>query len=93
MVAAIILLGGIWMWMKIVAPESVVGAFIVAQLILLLLLIPRFWQRGVVVSYWQQKMMVPVAQVFPLEPQPVSVAVVPEPAPVAPNAPPATQGY
>jgi hypothetical protein len=93
MVAAIILLGGIWMWMKIVAPESVVGAFIVAQLILLLLLIPRFWQRGVVVSYWQQKMMVPVAQVFPLEPQPVSVAVFPEPAPVAPNAPPATQGY
>src|ERR1035437_3302076 len=86
MVAAIILLGGIWMWMKIVAPESVVGAFIVAQLILLLLLIPRFWQRGVVVSYWQQKMMVPVAQVFPLEPQPVSVAVFPEPAPVAPNA-------
>jgi len=90
--AAIILVGGIWLWMKAVAPESVLGAFLIGQLILILLLIPRFWQRGVVVSYWQQKMMVPVAQVIPTEPQPVAVAVVPEPAPVVPNPPPATQG-
>ncbi len=90
--AAIILVGGIWVWMKAVRPESVAGAFLVGQLILILLLIPRFWQRGVVVSYWQQKMMVPVAQVIPTEPQPVAAAVVPEPAPVVPNPPPATQG-
>src|ERR1022692_4194659 len=62
-VAAIVLLGGLWTWMKLVAPESVVGAFVVSQLTLLLLLIPRFWQRGIVVSYWQQRMMVPVAPV------------------------------
>jgi hypothetical protein len=86
MVAAIILVGGIWMWMKIVAPESVVGAFIVAQLILLLLLIPRFWQRGVAVSYWQQRMLVPVV-VEPVFPQPAPVAVA---APITP--PPVPEG-
>ena len=87
MVAAIVLVGGIWMWMKIVAPESVVGAFIVAQLILLLLLIPRFWQRGVAVSYWQQRMLVPVVVVEPVFPQPAPVAVA---APITP--PPVPEG-
>jgi hypothetical protein len=96
-VAAIILVGGLWMWMKIVPPESVLGAFLVAQLTLLFLLIPRFWQRGVAVSYWQQRMMVPVVPVRPIEPRPiepqaVAVAVVPDPAPVVPNPPPTTQG-
>src|ERR1035441_10442918 len=86
-VAAIILLGGLWTWMKLVAPESVVGAFVVSQLTLLLLLIPRFWQRGVAVSYWQQRMMVPVVAVRPIEPQPVRIAVVSDGAPVVPDAP------
>jgi len=101
-VAAIILVGGIWAWMKFVTPESVRSAFFVSQLTLLLLLIPRFWQRGIAVSYWQQKMMLPVVPVRPLEPrpmepmgpQPVAVAAVPDPTPVAPsttpNPPPAT---
>ena len=39
------------------------GAFVVGQFTLLLLLIPRFWQRGVVVSYWQQKMMLPAVPI------------------------------
>ena len=86
-VAAIILVGGIWMWMKIVAPESVVGAFIIAQLILLLLLIPRFWQRGVAVSYWQQEMLIPVVVVEPIFPPPVPVELS---APIAP--PPVPEG-
>ena len=87
-VAAIILVGGIWMWMKLVAPESVVGAFIIAQLILLLLLIPRFWQRGVAVSYWQQEMLVPVVVVEPIFPRPVPVVEVATP--IAP--PPVPEG-
>jgi hypothetical protein len=74
-VAAIILVCGLWMWMKLVAPESVLGAFLVAQFALILLLIPRFWQRGVAVSYWQQRMLVPVAVVEPVVPQPVPVPV------------------
>jgi hypothetical protein len=96
------LVGGIWAWMKFVTPESVRSAFFISQLTLLLLLIPRFWQRGIAVSYWQQKMMLPVVPVRPLEPrpmepmgpQPVAVAAVPDPTPVAPsptpNPPPAT---
>jgi hypothetical protein len=89
-VAAIILVGGLWVWMKFVAPESVAGAFFVGQFTLLLLLIPRFWQRGVVVSYWKQHMMVPVVPIRPLEPQPVPMSVVSDGAPVTPDLPPAT---
>src|SRR5271169_605356 len=89
-VAAILLVGGLWAWMKFVAPESVLGAFVVSQLTLLLLLIPRFWQRGVAVSYWQQHMMVPVVPVQPIERQPVPVEVAPVPAPEVPNPPLAT---
>lgn len=82
-VAAIVLVGGLWSWMRFVAPESIFGAFLVAQLTLLFLLIPRFWQRAVAVSYWQQRMMVPVVAVppvipAPLVPEPVMPAVVPE---------------
>jgi hypothetical protein len=66
LVAAIILVGGLWAWMKLVAPENLKGAFLIAQLTLLLLLIPRFWQRGVAVAYWRQHMMVPVLTAGPM---------------------------
>jgi hypothetical protein len=99
--AAVVLLGGLLMWMKFVAPENIWGAFLVAQLTLLLLLIPRFWQRAVAVSYWQQKMMAPVSvthpQIMPQPimppPQPVSPAATPPVVPVVPNAPPEPQGF
>ena len=83
--AAIVLVGGIWAWAKFVPPESILGAFVLAQVILFLLLIPRFWQRGVAVAYWQQKMQVP-AVAEPVIPPPAPVPVVPEPpAPAAPS--------
>lgn len=63
MVAAGMLVAGLLVWMKFVAPENVIGAFVVGQLTLLLLLIPRFWQRGIAVSYYRQKMVVPVAAI------------------------------
>lgn len=81
-VAAIILMGGLMAWMKLVAPESVVGAFIVTQITLFLLLIPRFWQRGIAVSYWQQKMLVPITA-----PQPIAAQPEVSPAPSAPVPP------
>lgn len=59
-VAAAILLGGLLAWIKLVSPESLGGAFLISQITLFLLLIPRFWQRGIAVSYWQQHMQVPV---------------------------------
>src|SRR5579872_1290353 len=86
-VAAAILLGGLWTWINFVKPESVIGAFLVGQLTLLLLLIPRFWQRGIAVSYWQQKMLIPVAA--PVAPQPIPVAAPQIPLP--PTIPTATQ--
>jgi hypothetical protein len=58
--AAIILVTGLLAWIKFVPSTSVAGAFIVAQLTLLLLLIPRFWQRGVAVSYYLQSMVEPI---------------------------------
>ncbi len=92
--AAIFLVGGLWFWVKFVGPESVLGAYLVAQFILLVLLIPRFWQRGMVVSYWQQRMMVPFVAVEPT-PAPIFVQpitpTIPEPPPVVPDIPPQTQ--
>jgi hypothetical protein len=81
--AAIILLAGLWIWMKFVPPASVFGAVVVSQMILFLLLVPRFWQRGVVVSFYLQNMVEPIAeQAF--TPQPVA------PPPI-PNGPPEAQ--
>jgi hypothetical protein len=86
--AVVFLLGGLWIWMKLVAPESIVGAFVIAQITLFLLLIPRFWQRGIAVSYWQQRRLTPVAAIEPAEATPTAVppapiVQTPEPVPVA----------
>ena len=72
-VAGIILAAGIWVWRYWVAPDRVVRAFVVSQFTLLLLLIPRFWQRGIAVAYWQREMMVHVPA-RPLAPEPVAVS-------------------
>ena len=80
-IAALILLAGLLAWMKLVAPESVAGAFVVGQLTLFLLLIPRFWQRGIAVTYWQQKMMAPVAPMQPFNPPITPSAFEPKPQP------------
>lgn len=92
-VAAIVLVVGLWAWMKLVPPASVIGAFVLSQFMLLLLLVPRFWQRGVAVSYYLQNMVEPVV-IQPLAPVPVAASVVnePSPAPVIPPTPPEPQG-
>ena len=77
-VAAIVLLAGLWLWMRLVAPENVLGAFLIGQITLLLLLIPRFWQRGIAVSYWQQRMLEPIVPTAIFEHSPVPAAVAPE---------------
>jgi hypothetical protein len=86
-VAAILLLAGLWVWVRFVPPASVRGAIFISQLTLFLLLIPRFWQRGVAVTYYLQNMVTPLA-VQPFSPAPVVVAVVnePSPAPIVPDA-------
>ena len=92
-VAAIVLGAGLWVWMSLVPATSVAGAFLVSQLTLLVLLIPRFWQRGVAVAYWKQHMMVPVAVVESFTSVTVVAPVVnePEAAALTPVPPPETQ--
>jgi hypothetical protein len=72
LVAVAFLLAGLSIWMNLVRPDSIIGAFVIAQITLLLLLIPRFWQRGIAVSYWQQKMMVPAVAAHPTEATPIA---------------------
>ena len=89
-VAAIVLVAGLWVWMKFVPSDNVLGAILVSQLTLLLLLIPRFWQRGVAVTYCLQNMIEPVVAVESFSSVAVVMPVVnePAPAPVIPSAPP-----
>lgn len=92
-VGLIILVAGLLVWMKFVPPASVRGAMIVTQLTLLLLLVPRFWQRGVAVTYYLQEMVEPIA-IQPFTPAPPVIAPVliqPVPAPVIAVPPPETQ--
>jgi hypothetical protein len=88
-VAAMILLTGLWVWMRFVAPENVLGAVVVSQLTLLLLLIPRFWQRGVVVTYYLQSMveLIPAQSFMPASAVSPAAAEPPPAAPVIPGEP------
>jgi hypothetical protein len=92
-VAALVLAIGIFVWIKLVPPAGLRSAVLVSQFTLLLLLIPRFWQRGIAVSYYLQDMVEPMP-VVPLTPAPV---VEPEAAeaifpPVIPVPPPEPAG-
>jgi len=92
LVAVFFLLGGISIWMNLVRPDSIIGAFVIAQITLFLLLIPRFWQRGIAVSYWQQRMLVPVvaaqaAETTPVAAPPAPVVPTPDPVPVTSGSP------
>ncbi|MGA7217556.1 MAG: hypothetical protein WBX38_04545 [Candidatus Sulfotelmatobacter sp.] len=97
-VAAIILVGGILVWIKFVPAASVGGAVVVSQLTLLLLLMMRFWERGAVVTYYLQNMVapIPVRSFTPapvVVPTPAVAPIVIQPAPpVIPNVPPEPQG-
>lgn len=82
--AAIFLLAGVWCWIHFVPSDGIVRAFLLSQLIAMLLLIPRFWQRGVAVSYWSQYMLVPVVAAIPVQPLVVPAPVIVEPVPVVP---------
>jgi len=67
-VALLVLTIGLVIWNVIVPPASVWGAFLIGQLILLLLLATRFWQRAVAVSFYSTA----VAET-PVEKQPAPV--------------------
>jgi hypothetical protein len=60
--ALVVLAGGILLWHAIVPPDSVVGAFIVGQATLLLLLAARFWQRATAVAFYVRELAEPVEE-------------------------------
>lgn len=92
-VAAVILAVALWAWVKFVPPASVLGAFFLTQFTLFILLIPRFWQRGVVVAYYLKNMVEPIA-VQPFTPVAIVGRAVddPVPAPTIPPRPPEATG-
>jgi hypothetical protein len=61
-VALTILLAGILLWYAIVPPASILGAFIVGQAMMLLLLAMRFWQRATAVAFYVREMNQPVVE-------------------------------
>ena len=61
-VAVAVLVSGILLWYAIVPPSSVLGAFIIGQATLLLLLATRFWQRATAVAFYVREMTEPVAE-------------------------------
>jgi hypothetical protein len=61
-VALGVLVAGILLWYAMVPPSSVLGAFIVGQATLLLLLATRFWQRATAVAFYVRNMAEPVVE-------------------------------
>jgi hypothetical protein len=72
-VALIVLAAGMVIWYASVPPSSVLGAFIVSQGILLLLLSMRFWQRASVVAFYLRQVSDPVIEVQATSAAPVPV--------------------
>jgi hypothetical protein len=61
-VALAVLVAGVLLWYAIVPPSSVVGAFIIGQATLLLLLAMRFWQRATAVAFYVRELIEPVVE-------------------------------
>ena len=72
-VALAVLVAGVWLWHAIVPPSSVVGAFIVGQATLLLLLAARFWQRATAVAFYVRERAEPMVE----EARPIPVFAAP----------------
>jgi len=78
-VALLILFVGVLLW-SVVPPASVIGAVIVSQLILFLLLATRFWQRASAVGFYLENVPEPVAEPTPVPvlPTPTANSILPE---------------
>ena len=64
-VGLVIMGAGLWLWNVLVPPASVWGAFLISQLILLLLLAIRFWQRATAVSLYLRSVSEEPAEIQP----------------------------
>jgi len=83
--ALLVLAAGIWLWHVLVPPSSVLGAFVISQLMLILWLSARMWQRAVAAVFYLREMLIApgyarsmVADATPISGRPiVPVATVP----------------
>ena len=66
LIALAVLVAGIWLWHAIVPPNSVVGAFIIGETTLLLLLATRFWQRATAVAFYVRELATPAEDTRPI---------------------------
>ncbi|GAC1430204.1 MAG: hypothetical protein NVS1B11_06440 [Terriglobales bacterium] len=57
---AAVIAAGALIWIKLMPPASIVGAFLLAQAILLFTLSARFWQRACAVAFYTQQRLTPV---------------------------------
>jgi hypothetical protein len=85
LVGAVVLVLGVWVWHVLVPPSSVFVAFLVGQVMLILWLWARFWQRGSAAAFYMRDMAI-------APPAYVPAAVIAPPALVPPLAPPAPEG-
>jgi type III secretory pathway component EscS len=60
--ALAVLVAGVWLWEAIVPPSSVLGAFIIGEATLLLLLAMRFWQRATAVAFYVSERAEPIIE-------------------------------
>jgi len=74
LVAVAMLVAGIVLWNMIVPSSSIVGAFLVSQFMMLLLLGMRFWERASAVAFYVKQMAEPVVEVTPVQTATVVVA-------------------
>jgi len=85
LVGLLVLVAGVWVWHALVRPRSMLGAFFISEVMLIVWLWARFWQRASAVAYYLRESSLPVP-----------VPIVPEPAPLpesaAPLVPPAPEG-
>jgi hypothetical protein len=75
-VAALILLAGIFLWHVLVPPGNVLGAFLLSQAIVVLLLGSRFWQRAIAVAFY---LRISTARETELSPLPIRLPSTPTP--------------
>jgi uncharacterized membrane-anchored protein YitT (DUF2179 family) len=78
-VAFALFAGGIVLWNLIVPPASVIGAFIIAQVISFLLLGVRFWQRATALALYRAAQLEDVVEFTPVMAAIPPVPVVAEP--------------
>jgi hypothetical protein len=82
-----VLAGGIWVWHSYVPSSNVMGAFLVTQVMLVLWLGMRFWQRASAAAFYMREMAVEAPVPPTAEPSPSSEFTSPVAPPVDGAAP------